>query len=205
MARDWPEARARLVTLEEDMPDTFGLYVNWIYSHRIYLKPFPTTFSGYDVIKAIESNSATPNEVQDLFRARHSLLIRADILGDKLLDRDFQDATIDAFIEFSRGYQCWPVRQTRFVYENTLEGSPLRALLVHISSFYRFTTSFKDPTMREFSLKIFSTILQRILSTIETMIGSQAHPRATISASTIITTMKAQSVTDINTAPDITE
>ncbi|QDS75942.1 hypothetical protein FKW77_003205 [Venturia effusa] len=151
MARDWPESKARLVTLDTDSPDVFGLYVNWIYRHRIYLEPLPTTSAGHDVPEVVPNGGGTvSDEVLELFRARHNLLVRAYILGDKILDRDFQDAVIDGLIDFSRRRNVWPIRQVKVIFENTLEKSPLRTLLVHMCSFNKHADRFKDPAFMQY-------------------------------------------------------
>lgn len=75
MARDWKEASTRLVIMEEDTPDVFRLYINWIYTHRIYIEPLPTQVSGQTVPARVPSSFTAASEILEHFRARQSLLV----------------------------------------------------------------------------------------------------------------------------------
>jgi len=100
LSRDWKEGEEKLVPMPEDRPDTFRLYVHWIYSRRIFLEPF--------------------SDPDNQNRSKHlDHLIRAYILGDKLLDLDFQDAIIDILINTSIEWYAYPVNHTLLAFQNT--------------------------------------------------------------------------------------
>ncbi len=111
----WKESKDRSVELPDETPDTFGLYLHWLYRGTI-----PT--------KVDEAGAAGTNE--------YNRLARAFILGDKTGDGDFQDAVIDAMISknktpTSNGDYWSPERPTiELIYENTLQSSKARKWLV---------------------------------------------------------------------------
>lgn len=196
------------MTLEADTSDAFGLYANWIYNHRIYLELLPTTFSGHDVPEALPVGiGIVPEEIYELFRARHKLLVRAYILGDKLLDRDFQDAVIYGSIDFPKKRKIWPARQTRVGYENTLEHSPLHTFLVYVSSYLNFTFVFKDHAYRHFLHEdsLFDIAAAIMDNRYRGRHTNKAPFTGKTSAFITATRKKAQSATDKNTGPEVAD
>lgn len=103
------EALEHLVPLSYHDPESFKLYLGWIYSHEINI----SSLDNKDTAKAVGDS-----------------LIRAYILGDFLLDLDFKDAIIDAVNEVQEeadGYlrACLPL-----AYAHTAEKSPLRRIII---------------------------------------------------------------------------
>lgn len=74
LAGPWKEASQRLVKLPEDEPQTFALYINWLYSGKI------------------PAHSQAP-EID------YHNLINAYILAERLLDTEFHNAVTDAVVE----------------------------------------------------------------------------------------------------------
>lgn len=121
LKKEWIEGKERTVELLEDDPDVFELYTQWVYTGKIFCKSTsgihsPTTSQNFDTII-------------DLY-----------LLGQKLLDRVFQDRVIDALLATThdmRGKET----QTRWfpvggtvdrLYLGTIKGCPMRRLLVDI-------------------------------------------------------------------------
>ncbi|KAE9982474.1 hypothetical protein EG328_010864 [Venturia inaequalis] len=113
MAHDWKEAREKVVRLPDDEPDTFRAYFLWAYNHRLFCQPL-----------------VEPPDKAEV--KRMDLLIRCYILGDKLMDDDFQDAIVDVLVQFCEQANTWPITMTRFIFENTPVTSPLRAFIVDV-------------------------------------------------------------------------
>lgn len=109
----WKEARNRTVPLEQHTPEVFEVYLRWVYSRRgITLKKTDD--------KEIAKNAYT------------SLLCRAYVLGDVLLDFDFKDAVIDALTIYTlSNCYCWI--EVKYIYGNTSKESKLRYWLVAVA------------------------------------------------------------------------
>ncbi|KAL9095494.1 MAG: hypothetical protein Q9165_002365 [Trypethelium subeluteriae] len=116
LSKPWAEARERRVTLPEDDPEVFKLYVQWLYTDRIHCSTPPGNNSkGWDFIHEMD------------------LIIKAYCLGEKLQDVAFKDSLIDSFIALrSLEKDMWlphlPI--TKFLWENTPKGSSMRRLVV---------------------------------------------------------------------------
>lgn len=107
LEKDWKEAKERLIPLPEDRPEVFELLQNWLYTKNI-------------------PSLDTKDAVKDA--AEYKMLIQAYILGDKFGITDFKDAIIDCIILKLRYTGRFDARLATFVYENTLDESPLRRL-----------------------------------------------------------------------------
>lgn len=112
----WKEASERAVTLPDDKPRAFAIYVHWLY---------------FRTLPMIRRGETTPSD-------RYRDLIEIYSLGDKLLDPDFQNAILDATIEegnaqYLNGKASCPDEQViEYAYSNTVPSSPIRDLLVEI-------------------------------------------------------------------------
>lgn len=122
MTHDWNEAEGKCVPLPPDMPDVFRIYLQWAYSDRVHCAP-------------------PQKDNFEAWRPYQNLLVRAYILGDKLLDTNFQDAIMDILIDFSREVDRYLLRQASLVFGYTLEESPLLTLIVDFATHVRFTPS----------------------------------------------------------------
>lgn len=111
LQKDWKEAKEGVVPLPEDDIDSFDLYQQWIYTGGIFLNRFATA-------------TDTQNE--------YELLVRAYLLGEKLIDLDFKDTVIDCIIHKLRASRTFDARLTNLIYENTPPESPLRRLWLDI-------------------------------------------------------------------------
>lgn len=114
----WKESAQRTVRLPDDDPNIFALYIHWIYFGAIPVSSIKRK-------KAVENSEITD-------------LVKAYIMGDKLLDPAFQDATIDAIIEETTGiaergnYYKQLQNAVSYAYCNSCEPSPIREVLVDI-------------------------------------------------------------------------
>lgn len=100
----------RTITLAEDDPAVFGVYINWIYEKTI------STDIGQDTA---------------LIQRERLLLIKAYILGDMIGDDHFCDAAIDGIIRVCRErHRYFSNENIVLIYESCRDGSKLRKLVV---------------------------------------------------------------------------
>lgn len=126
VARSGQTGKNRITHLTHCDPEAFKLYLQWFYSKMIPI-------NGSKGKNSIRS-SATKCEAL--------LLGKAYILGDRLVDATFKNLIADAFsgqsgesILCTKG--CRSCLDTiSYVYDDTLEPSPIRHLLVHMYSQY---------------------------------------------------------------------
>jgi hypothetical protein len=112
------ELSRRRVSLGKEDPDIFKAYIHWLYRNSI----------------------SVPNrELSGHFDDGYLFLVKTYVLGNRLLDVNFQNAIIDAIWERymsgdpEDGMSLGPgASPTTYAYKNTSERSPLRRLLVDI-------------------------------------------------------------------------
>lgn len=104
---DWKEAKSRVIPMPEDQPETFSTYQQWLYSGKL--------FSRHD-----------EGTIEDA--AEYELLVKAYILGEKLMDSRFQDTILDCIVQKLRKTSTFDIGLSNLVYENTPSNSPLRRL-----------------------------------------------------------------------------
>ncbi|PLB48318.1 hypothetical protein P170DRAFT_448051 [Aspergillus steynii IBT 23096] len=130
MAGEWTESRQRTVQLPDDDPEIFALYVHWLYCGTL-------------PVFCDEPDPAKNDEYMGL--------IKAYVLGDKLLDAEFHNAVIDAIVEESRSeaqdkHLWFPGEKViEYAYENTTERAPIRRLLVDMWAIYAKSSWLDDP------------------------------------------------------------
>ena len=107
LGKDWKEAKERTIPLPDDEPEVFELLQNWLYTKKI-----PSMHLSDGAKDAGE----------------YKTLVHAYILGDKFGIVDFKDAIIDSIILKLRFTGRFDPRLGNFVYDNTMERSPLRRL-----------------------------------------------------------------------------
>jgi hypothetical protein len=117
MIGDWRESKSRSVRLENEEPEVFQIYLHWLYLNTLPVR--------------IDSAGVAGN-------AEYLQLAKAYVLGDLLQDGNFKDVVLDAIIEKTKSTAsdglCWfPVGPViRHIYDNTLESSVARGLLVDL-------------------------------------------------------------------------
>lgn len=121
MSSNWKESRERSIALKDDDPDTFEVYLHWLY--------FATVPTRDD------------DETDQTSDAEYLQLANAYVLGDKLRDGNFKDVIIDAMLHKSRskfsdgtpsGTHFFPGEHAvRRIYDNTPKSSEARHLLVY--------------------------------------------------------------------------
>ncbi|KAJ5941325.1 hypothetical protein N7516_001493 [Penicillium verrucosum] len=119
LSGQWKESEEHTVALPEDDPRIFALYTHWLYAGQIpVIVPCPTM------------NEAGVNNTREQFH-----LAKAYVLGDKLLDVEFQNSTIQAIVEKAdtNGFSRYPdSRSISYAYDNTTESAKIRKLFVDI-------------------------------------------------------------------------
>jgi hypothetical protein len=117
LKKDWVEGQQCIVTLDEVYPPDFHLYAQYLYTGTIFSK-----------VKDGEFGSTN-----------FSTLGRLYGLGERLLDRTFQNRVIDAIVAGTRERRTGPDGTTRrqypanaadIIYSSTAAGSPARKLIV---------------------------------------------------------------------------
>ncbi|KAF2433753.1 hypothetical protein EJ08DRAFT_566670, partial [Tothia fuscella] len=100
----WKEADERCVKLPKDDPGLVQMYLHWVYSSKI----------------AIDKDSYDEDMA----------LARLYVLEDKLQDDRFKDAISDALTFQNENVAAVTPEAVHYIYENTLAGSKIRALVV---------------------------------------------------------------------------
>ncbi|OOQ83208.1 hypothetical protein PEBR_36322 [Penicillium brasilianum] len=117
MAGEWKESVQRTIKLPDDEPKILALYIYWLY---------------YGTLPVF------CDEPGRLGNSEYLDLVKAYVLGEKLLDTRFQDTAIDAIVEKSRsnakdGKRWFPGGEViEYAYKNTTESAPVRDSLVDI-------------------------------------------------------------------------
>lgn len=114
---EWKQGREHYIPLKGDEPPIVDLYLQWVYTGRIFSRP------------SDEGGSENQEEL--------SILVDGFIFGEKVQNGDFKDAVVDAIVS------SFPVTTTKKkkprpppalcvdkAYGGTPEASPLRNLLV---------------------------------------------------------------------------
>lgn len=104
-----------VIEMLDDVPVNFSIYADWLYSGLIF-----------------NDDMIVNNDHDTEF---HELAL-AYILGEKLLDKHFKNAVIDAFIEKVLDDLVIDVELSRLIYDNTPPGSQLRRLLADIYAYH---------------------------------------------------------------------
>lgn len=108
------EGEEKPVELLDVHPSTFEVYIQWLYSGNLAASP--------------PNDSET---TRDLFR----YLAQAHLLGLRLMDDRFQNATMDAIVS-RMGSGTFPGHNTvQLLYDDTNEGSPIRRLMTDVHVF----------------------------------------------------------------------
>lgn len=112
---DWKEAQERTIKLPEDDPEVFSVYQQWLYDGLIH--------TGSDTLFPQNDDE-------------YEALVKAYILGEKLMDPEFKDSITDAIKDKFRCLSRFDTGLTTLVFNETPSGSPLRRLWVDI--YYHF-------------------------------------------------------------------
>lgn len=107
----WKEGVERVIMLPDDDPDVFALYQHWLYNGAL---------------------RTSGSEIGIKFEYEYEFLVKAYIFGDKMIDVDFKDSMIDVILEKLRVLECFDLRLTNLVYENTTAQSKLRRLWLDV-------------------------------------------------------------------------
>lgn len=121
VGKNWSGSQTRSVRLVDHDPEIFHVYVHWLYRKSLPVR--------------LDSPGEAGNE-------EYLQLAKSYVLGDMLVDADFKDAVLDAFIDKSRskatdGCNWYPAGSpVRHIYDNTQDNSPARRLLVDMYTAY---------------------------------------------------------------------
>lgn len=116
--KEWKGRREHCIPLPDDDISTVDLYIQWIYTGRIFSRPF---------------DDGGSEGVEEL-----GILVEGFIFGEKVQNGDFKDAVVDAIVKCfpvpskKNKVGCPPVLCVDKAYGGTPEGSQLRKLLVAI-------------------------------------------------------------------------
>ncbi|KAF7122784.1 hypothetical protein CNMCM5793_000894 [Aspergillus hiratsukae] len=172
MAGDWKESQQRTIQLPEDEPGIFALYVKWLYCGTL---PVVCDEPG------LPGNSEYIN------------LVKAYVLGDKILDSKFQDTVIDAIVEKSQSKakdgQCWYPNMgvIKYTFKNTSESAPIRKLLVDMYAGFARSSwihTWAADLPQPFLFQLASTLLDRRRGTTAPLVANRYHTRRSDDGST---------------------
>jgi hypothetical protein len=120
--KEWEGRREHCIPLPDDDISTVDLYIQWIYTGRIFSRP------------SDEGGSGGEEEL--------GLLVGGFVFGEKVQNGDFKDAVVDAIVKSfpvpskKNKLRCPPVLCVDKAYNGTLEGSQLRKLLAGVGTIY---------------------------------------------------------------------
>jgi hypothetical protein len=128
MNGSWKEAATRIVKLPEDNPETFAIYINFVYSGQLSTA---TKTSGE--LEIMNSDEAS-NEI----RKEHRTLFQVYVLAEKLQDVAIKNATVEATLALSQlldRNRQWTVpawHTINIVYDGTLPNNPARRFVTDL-------------------------------------------------------------------------
>jgi hypothetical protein len=147
---DWAEGQQREVKLPEEEFEAFNTYVQWMYKRAI-----PTKF---------EKNSSEDKDKQQSYIHLSKLYV----LGERLMDCEFQNQVVDAIVatardQTSEGTRYKPIGEVvNIIYENTPKPSPGRKLMAQIWYEYGRADWFAESNVKlnyEFMEDVMSALL----------------------------------------------
>lgn len=121
MKDHWGTSARGSITLDDEDPEVFEVYLNWLYCETLPVR-----------------NDSPGREGN----TEYIQLAKSYVLGEMLQDVNFKDAVLDAILIKSRSTtsdgQCWfPVGPAiRCIYEGTPESSAARRLLVDLYAYH---------------------------------------------------------------------
>ncbi|GLI78896.1 hypothetical protein PoHVEF18_007218 [Penicillium ochrochloron] len=139
MGPQWKESKERKITMPDDDAEVMKIYVYWLYCGALLMYP-PTS--------------------QDSAEREDLSYVKAWILGDKLLDLDFQNAVIDGIFERyhteprdGKRWNVWP-GAVDYAFDKTYKGAPLRRLFVDMYCLWSKKTSLQAGGQRKVFLML---------------------------------------------------
>lgn len=123
---DWQEASTRVIPLPDDEPAVFSVYLHWLYNGLLHT-------SRQGLMTWSESD------------AEYEMLVKAYILGEKIIDVTFKNSVIDAILE-KVAKNTFNKRLTSLVFDNTPSGSALRRLWMDVY-YYAGAAEWLEPTL----------------------------------------------------------
>lgn len=151
LSSEWKESEDRSVSLPDTEPETFELYLHWLYVGNLPVK------------------SKEPGHIGN---QEYLQLAKAYVLGDHLQDAQFDDVVIDAMIDKSasraadgnKWYPTGPV--IACIYNNTPETSQARRLLMDFfvnfgNGDWLHVWSKQEDLPKEFLLDLATTLLEK--------------------------------------------
>ena len=134
--KQWNVGREKVVKLPEDRPESFELYLRWLYGRKIYVQ---------ELAKSAQS-ARDCNELDKL--------ITDFVFGEKVQDDDYKDAILDTMIAHTinldkHGQRWFPgIKGAARIYNGTPSGSPARLhRYCHCCVLHTLTTSSRAQCM----------------------------------------------------------
>lgn len=165
MAGDWKESQQRTIQLPDDDPGIFALYVHWLYCGTL-------------PVVCDKSGSPGDSEYMDL--------VKAYVLGDKILDSRFQDTVIDAIVEKSQSkgkdWKYWHpnIDVIKYAFANSNASAPIRKLLVDMyanNARSSWIHKWAADLPHQFLFQLASTLLDRRQGTTGPLEANRYHTR----------------------------
>ncbi|KXT07544.1 hypothetical protein AC578_10138 [Pseudocercospora eumusae] len=118
LQKEWREGQMHVVELPEQSPETFNVYLNWLYQKQVFV--------GIEADEGPELSWPWSKQIQ------------AYALGDLLMDIDFKDAIVDALMVLMHTkaqtpalYRLPSASNRKLLYKVTATGGKARKMLAH--------------------------------------------------------------------------
>ncbi|KAK3717457.1 hypothetical protein LTR37_005847 [Vermiconidia calcicola] len=121
---EWKEAKTKTIKLPEIDPDSFSIYLQWLYkSELVTVEQGCHDEAGVRDLSGDEKFRIAGKELM--------ALLKLAVLADKLGDLELSNATVDALKHAMDTLDCGPgVEEIPLVYEQLPENSPIRRMMV---------------------------------------------------------------------------
>jgi hypothetical protein len=138
----WKSGRTKTVILDEEEPETFAVFLTWIYTGSIknsvdFVEPLELDIIGIrEEDWALSENEGKRAPFQLILEDQWFKLAKCFVLSEFLQAPNFQNAVTDMLVSNHRrmssmglmaGSRAW---ETRYVLTNTLDGNALRTILL---------------------------------------------------------------------------
>ena len=151
LTSSFKEASTGVFELEEEDPDIFSVFEQWVYKDRLFIK------------KPASSSSASEDTEDDCKEWECLPLLYT--LGERLDAPKFKDAVISAIIEKVNESKVVPDNWAAYVYQNTVSTCALRRLIVDFHVFAHQGRLLKKgacPDAEELEVEFLQDAMERI-------------------------------------------
>ncbi|KAI5196589.1 hypothetical protein E4T39_07719 [Aureobasidium subglaciale] len=162
LSSSFKEAESGIFEMEEEDAATFSVFVQWIYTNRLYIK------------KTASPGSSVAEDDQEEWER----LPRLYTLGERLDAPRFQDVVMSAIIEKVGESKIIPDNWALYTYQNTVTGCALRRLIVDFHVFAHQGKLLKkgaEPDAEDADPVFLQDVMSRMIDAGVTVFNSAGH------------------------------